>query len=82
MNNHTPFTYSFQTLERYMKEGLSILDTIRNGYDTFKTGMIAEVEAYPSTVQEYLDYYEASLLQLLGVKHIIPSSAPAQVIIF
>ncbi len=62
-----------------MKEALSILGTIRTGYDTFKTSMLDQVEAYPDTMQELLDGYGATLLPLLGVKRVISSSMSAQV---
>ena len=62
-----------------MKEAMTMLETIKTGYDSFKTTMIANVETYPNHIQKHLDSYEVSLLQLLGVKHVIASSISAQV---
>jgi len=70
----------FQALERYMKEAMTMLETIKTGYESFKTAMIANVEFYPAHIQNYLDNYEVSLLQLLGVKHVMASTSSTQVI--
>ena len=62
-----------------MSEAMTMLETIKEGYFTFKDTMVEQSRKFPATIELQVDMYEASLCRFLELEKKLTKQSPPDV---